>query len=156
MAPFTPKVFPSVAGDVTIRCVEAADLGRGFFNLLSQLTAAPPLSAAAFAAYVDRSDASPDSLVLIAARGDVLLGTAAVLIEHKALRGGGKVGHVEDVVVDAVARGESIGKKLVGELVAFCKDTGCYKVILDCAEANAPFYERCGFAKKEIQMAQYF
>lgn len=156
MAPFAPKVIPAGGGAVTIRRVEAADLGRGFFGLLAQLTAAPPLSPAAFAAYVARADASPDALVLVADRGGALLGTAALLVEHKALRAGGKVGHVEDVVVDAAARGAAVGKSLVAELVDFCRREGCYKVILDCAEGNAPFYERCGFEKKEIQMAQYF
>ncbi len=29
---------------------------------------------------------------------------------------------------------------------------GCYKVILDCAEANVSFYEKCGLTRKEVQM----
>ena len=32
---------------------------------------------------------------------------------------------------------------------------GCYKIILDCAEKNVGFYQRCGFSAKEIQMALY-
>lgn len=32
---------------------------------------------------------------------------------------------------------------------------GCYKVILDCSEDNVRFYERCGFVRKEVQMAAY-
>jgi len=32
---------------------------------------------------------------------------------------------------------------------------GCYKIILDCSEKNVPFYEKCGFKKKEVQMAFY-
>ena len=39
----------------------------------------------------------------------------------------------------------------------FLKDVadslGCYKAILDCSEANIPFYEKCGFDKKGIQMS---
>ena len=31
---------------------------------------------------------------------------------------------------------------------------GCYKVILDCAEANVVFYEKCGLTRKEIQMVR--
>lgn len=30
------------------------------------------------------------------------------------------------------------------------------QVILDCSVQNAPFYEKCGFFRKEVQMAQYF
>ena len=33
---------------------------------------------------------------------------------------------------------------------------GCYKVILDCAEANVPFYEKCGLTRKEVQMVRVF
>lgn len=28
----------------------------------------------------------------------------------------------------------------------------CYKIILDCAEYNVPFYAKSGFVQKEIQM----
>ena len=31
---------------------------------------------------------------------------------------------------------------------------GCYKVILDCAEANIVFYEKCGLTRKEIQLVR--
>ena len=36
------------------------------------------------------------------------------------------------------------------------EQVGCYKVILDCSEGNVPFYERCGFQRKEVQMAVHF
>jgi len=35
------------------------------------------------------------------------------------------------------------------------KAAGCYKVILDCAEKNIGFYEKCGFKRKEVTMAWY-
>lgn len=31
----------------------------------------------------------------------------------------------------------------------------CYKIILDCSQKNVPFYEKCGFAVKELQMVMY-
>lgn len=46
--------------------------------------------------------------------------------------------------------------RLIEELVRYARCRGCYKVILDCSEANAPFYEKCGLQRKEVQMAQYF
>ncbi len=36
------------------------------------------------------------------------------------------------------------------------REAGCYKVILDCAEENAAFYEKCGLTIKEIQMVRLF
>ena len=34
------------------------------------------------------------------------------------------------------------------------QEAGCYKVILDCSEANVPFYEKCGLERKEVQMVK--
>ncbi len=85
-----------------------------------------------------------------------VIGTASLMLERKLLRGGALCGHIEDVVVCKSARGRGLGKKLVTHLVDIAKSKGCYKVILDCAENNVAFYERCGFTKKECQMALYF
>jgi len=30
------------------------------------------------------------------------------------------------------------------------------QVILDCSEENQAFYRKCGFVRKEVQMALYF
>ena len=45
---------------------------------------------------------------------------------------------------------------IIDQLKHLAKRSGCYKVILDCAEKNVGFYEKLGFVKKEIQMALYF
>lgn len=164
-APILAMAAPDVVqvdspmGPIVLRPLLASDRERNYFALLSQLTEAPPMSAEAFAAYVERVDASHDHVVLVAeclGGAGAVLGSATLLIEHKALRGGAKVGHVEDVVVDEKARGGKVGRRLIERLVQYSKDRGCYKVILDCSEANKGFYERCGFEKKEVQMAQYF
>lgn len=42
--------------------------------------------------------------------------------------------------------------RLIAALIDVAKQKGCYKVILDCAEKNAAFYEKCGLTRKEIQM----
>lgn len=42
--------------------------------------------------------------------------------------------------------------RLIAALMDAAGAKGCYKVILDCSEANAPFYEKCGLTKKEVQM----
>lgn len=163
MSDLLTTTYESPRGPITLRPLCTADLTKNYFALLSQLTVAPPLSPASFATFVARLDASPDHIVLVAERAATssapagpLVGTASVLIEHKALRGGSSVGHIEDVVVDADFRGAKLGQRLVETLAAVCKDRGCYKVILDCGETNVGFYERCGFERKEVQMAQYF
>jgi len=84
-----------------------------------------------------------------------IIGTATLLVEKKFIRGAGKSGHIEDVVVDSSYRGKNLGKRVIDQLVHLAKSIGCYKVILDCSEKNVSFYEKCGFTKKEVQMARY-
>jgi hypothetical protein len=43
---------------------------------------------------------------------------------------------------------------VIEALLEAAREAGCYKVILDCAEANAAFYEKCGLTRKEIQMVR--
>ncbi|KAG2430433.1 hypothetical protein HXX76_009957 [Chlamydomonas incerta] len=78
-----------------------------------------------------------------------------MVVELKFIHGCSKVGHIEDVVVDPTYRGKRLGLKLVEALVEAARGDGCYKVILDCAEANVPFYEKAGLVRKEVQMVRY-
>ena len=50
-----------------------------------------------------------------------------LLVERKLIRNAGCAGHVEDVVVDASARGRGVGKALLDALVAKARALGCYK-----------------------------
>ncbi|KAJ0492493.1 putative glucosamine-phosphate N-acetyltransferase transcription regulator GNAT family [Helianthus annuus] len=84
-----------------------------------------------------------------------IVATRSVFIEKKFVRNCGKVGHIEDVVVDSSARGLQLGKKVVGFLADHARLTGCYKVILDCSADNKAFYEKCGFKEKEVQMVKF-
>lgn len=47
-------------------------------------------------------------------------------------------------------------RRLITALAEAAQALGCYKIILDCAESNVAFYEKCGLARKEVQMVQYF
>ena len=85
-----------------------------------------------------------------------IVATGTLLIEHKLIRNYGKVGHIEDIVVHKKTRGTGLGKKLIEKLTEESKKQGCYKCILDCSEENVPFYEKCSYVKKGIQMGIYF
>ncbi|GAB2215003.1 hypothetical protein Droror1_Dr00019375 [Drosera rotundifolia] len=85
-----------------------------------------------------------------------IVATGSVFIEKKFIRSCANVGHIEDVVVDASVRGLHLGKKIIDFLMKHAESKGCYKVILDCKEENIPFYEKCGFKPKEVQMVKYF
>ncbi len=87
----------------------------------------------------------PNTHVIVVVDNDVVIGTGTIFIEQKFLRGGGIVGHIEDVVVDKTSRKTGVGRMIINHLVAMAKSSFCYKVILNCSENNIPFYDRCGF-----------
>ncbi|RWW77403.1 hypothetical protein BHE74_00014451 [Ensete ventricosum] len=143
-----------------LRRLEISDNAKGFVELLSQLSpATSPLSDADFLArFTDLSALGDDHLIVVAEdqRSGRIVATGSVFLERKFLRGGSKVGHIEDVVVDTAVRGQHLGQRVVRYLADHAKAAGCYKVILDCTPDLRSFYEKCGFTEKNIQMALYF
>ena len=85
-----------------------------------------------------------------------IIATGTIILEPKFIHNNGTVGHIEDIVVDKDKNGLGIGKKLIDDLVNIAKNSGCYKVILNCSETNVGFYEKAGFKLKDRQMALYF
>ena len=81
-----------------------------------------------------------------------ILGISSILIEQKFIHNGGRVGHIEDVVVNKKSRGLGVGKMLIEKCVEKSKQEGCYKVILDCDRKNVGFYTKCGFHEKDVCM----
>ncbi len=79
-----------------------------------------------------------------------ICGAGTIVVEPKFIHNAGFAGHLEDLVVDTGLRGKGIGTKLVHQLLQFARESGCYKVILDCAEHNVHFYEKCGFKRKQV------
>ncbi|XP_008813450.1 glucosamine 6-phosphate N-acetyltransferase-like [Phoenix dactylifera] len=142
-----------------IRRLEISDKSKGFVELLAQLSHCPSLSDADFRArFADLAALGDDHVICVVEdrRTGRIVATGSVFIERKFLRGCGKVGHIEDVVVDAAARGRRLGQRVVRYLVEHAKGAGCYKVILDCERDRKAFYEKCGFTEKSVQMTLYF
>lgn len=149
----TGKDAPS---DITIRPVRAADGSNGLWSVYSQLTSAPPVPTARLESLIAELNADPHRDIIVAVRGDRVLGTASLLLERKLIRAGALCAHIEDVVVDSSARGLGLGRRLVEHLTSIARARGAYKVILDCSRDNVEFYGRCGFSEKEVQMVLYF
>ncbi|KAG6541479.1 hypothetical protein Mapa_017153 [Marchantia paleacea] len=142
-----------------VRDLEPSDYRKGHLKLLEQLTKVGDVSEEAFTKRVEEMRKLGDYqhvVVIEDVEKQAIVATATLLVELKLARNCGKVGHIEDVVVDQTVRGQRLGQRVVCHLADLAKQLGCYKVILDCTEANAPFYEKCGFKPKELQMAQYF
>ncbi|KAK7847480.1 glucosamine 6-phosphate n-acetyltransferase [Quercus suber] len=121
-----------------VRKLQISDKNKGFIQLLSALGDDHIISVV--------EDESPGKIIA----------TGSIFMEKKFLRNCGKVGHIEDVVVDSNARGLKLGKKIIAFLTEHARLMGCYKVILDCSLENKAFYEKCGFKQKDIQMIKYF
>jgi glucosamine-phosphate N-acetyltransferase len=83
---------------------------------------------------------------------ETVIGTLSLLIEHKFIRGGGKVGHIEDVAVHRNYKGGGVGRALMERAIGHCQDVGCYKIVLDCSEENVPFYSKFDFHRHEVGM----
>lgn len=140
-----------------VRRLELFDKNKGFIELLQQLTVCDSVSDKEFEErFQELSSLGDDHLIgVIEDQSRKIVATGSVFIEKKFIRNCGKVGHIEDVVVDASARGMQLGKKIVEFLSDHARSVGCYKVILDCSIENRSFYEKCGFKQKEIQMVKY-
>jgi len=141
-----------------IRRLEITDKSKGFIELLRQLTVCDSISDKEFEDRFHELASQGDDHVICVIEDDntgKIIATGSVFIEKKFIRNCGKVGHIEDVVVDSSARGLHLGKKVIQFLTEHAQSVGCYKVILDCSIENRAFYEKCGFKQKEIQMVKY-
>lgn len=74
---------------------------------------------------------------------DEIVGYGVIVFETK-IRGG-KMAHIEDIVVSEIYRGQGLGKKIIEFLIDNAKFNGCYKMSLSCKTNNIRFYEKCGF-----------
>lgn len=147
------------ADNLQVRKLQLSDRSKGFIELLQQLTVCDFISDEKFEErFQELSFLGEDHVICViedASTGKIVA-SGSVFIEKKFLRNCGKVGHIEDVVVDSNARGMQLGKKIVSFLTDHARSVGCYKVILDCSNENRVFYEKCGFKQKEVQMVRYF
>jgi len=118
------------------------------------------ISFADFTNYIDKLQATQQILVIEHNENDntspFIIGSSTIFIETKLIHNFGKVAHIEDVIVHNEFRGKGLGKLLLDKCIEIAKQNGCYKIILDCSVDNCPFYEKCGFIQKGVQMALYF
>ncbi len=83
----------------------------------------------------------PNVYSLVATKNDIVLGYGSGSIEMK-IRGG-KIGHIEDIVVHSEHEKKGISKKILESLYKIAKKDGCFKIILQCKNEHNKFYEKC-------------
>ena len=91
---------------------------------------------------------SPRERIWLAERGDRLVGCIAIAAASA------EVAQLRWFVVDPVARGTGLGRRLIGEAIAFARAQGYRSIVLwtvDRLHAAAHLYRGAGFAKTEEQ-----
>jgi glucosamine-phosphate N-acetyltransferase len=131
--------------DITIRKLQKDDLWNGFLLTLDSLRQASNIDKKTAEKIFNKINSNPDHIVVVAVIEGKIVGSTTLLIETKFIHNGGKVGHIEDVVVDKEYQRKGIGEKIITYLLRYAKDQGCYKTILDCVDDVKPFYEKLGF-----------
>ncbi len=142
---------------MNIRRLEEGDYELGFLSLLSVLTTVGTVSKEKWTEQYRIITSNPliEIWVIHDTVKNQIIGTATLLIEPKFIHDCGRVGHIEDVVVQKNIHGGGFGKKIIEHLTKRATLAGCYKVILDCSTKNVGFYEKCGFIEKGREMARY-
>lgn len=131
--------------NITIRKLQKEDLWNGFLLTLDSLRQASNIDKKTAEKIFDKINSNPEHIIAVAMIEGKVVGSTTLLIETKFIHNGGKVGHIEDVVVDKEYQRKGIGEKIIMYLLKYAKDQGCYKTILDCADEVKPFYEKLGF-----------
>jgi glucosamine-phosphate N-acetyltransferase len=107
--------------------------------VLSVLTQAPDVGAEAWAAQFQAMRKEPAAyyiVVVVSRETDQIVASGGVFVEHKFLRGLGRVGHIEDIAVSREMQGKKLGLRMIQALTQISEDVGCYKTILNCNENN--------------------
>ena len=131
--------------DIIIRKLQKEDLQNGFLSTLNSLRKASDIDKKTTEKIFDKINSNPDHIIVVAVIDGKVVGSTTLLIETKFIHNGGKVGHIEDVVVDKDHQRKGIGEKIIKYILRYAKDNGCYKTILDCVDDVKPFYEKLGF-----------
>ncbi|KAJ3740519.1 acyl-CoA N-acyltransferase [Lentinula detonsa] len=144
--------------DVHLRPLASTDYHRGHLAVLSVLTVVSDPGESNWLAQFRSMRAALNTyypIVIVSKQTDQIVGVGCVFIERKFLRGLGSVGHIEDIAVDKNQQGKKLGLRIIQALTGISESSGCYKTILNCSDDNIPFYEKCGYQKKENEMAKY-
>ncbi|KAM6495212.1 Acyl-CoA N-acyltransferase [Amanita muscaria] len=160
---FDPSLIPAeirsqLPQDLHIRPLSSTDYHRGHLDVLKVLTTVTDPGESAWVSQFEHFRSLPRTyyaLVIVDKPTDRIVAVGTVFIERKFLRGLGSVGHIEDIAVDKSQQGKKLGLRVIQALTGISENSGCYKTILNCSDSNIPFYEKCGFQKKENEMAKY-
>jgi glucosamine-phosphate N-acetyltransferase len=137
---------------IKIRRLQKKDIYNGFLLSLDSLRKSSHIKPKKANFIFDKISRNSDYVIYVAIYNGQVIGATTLLIEQKFIHDGGKVGHIEDVVVRKEFQGKGVGKKIVNALLKYAKKKGCYKTILDCSDELVPFYKSIGFKRHSSSM----
>ncbi|KAK1058106.1 Glucosamine-phosphate N-acetyltransferase-like protein [Friedmanniomyces endolithicus] len=154
----SPSVSSALPNGYSIRPLQRGDFDLGFLDVLRVLTHVGDVSKEEFEKRWDEMKAGAGGYhVLVILDGEEkIVGTGALIVERKFIHHLGVVGHIEDIAVSKDQQGKKLGLRIIQALDFVAENTGCYKTILDCSEANEGFYVKCGFKRAGLEMAHYY
>lgn len=147
----------TLVGGYKFRALEVEDY-QSYLDTLKVLTTVGEIPEVKFVDLVHHWKSLPDIYkphVIVNEAGTVVA-TGMLLVERKLIHECGLVGHIEDISVAKSEQGKQLGKAMITKLTDLAKQSGCYKVILDCSPKNIPFYEKCGYKNDGIEMSYRF
>ena len=133
--------------DIIVRKILESDLDSGFLESLDSLRKASDLDKNKAKEILKKISQNPDHAIFVAQHQERIIGSTTLLIEQKFIHGGGKVGHIEDVVVSKEFQSKGVGVIIIKAVLEYAKSQGCYKTILDCDDSVRLFYEKIGFVR---------
>lgn len=140
---------------MSVRLITPGDFSKGFMELINTFTLNPiSITYDDFQSNLEKISIQGGSILVIEEHGQIIA-TCKVLVEQKLHNNCKSVGHIEDVVVHPSFRQKGYATQLIEHAIEHCKQTNCYKVILDCKEEYFRVYEKCGFQKRGIAAAKY-
>lgn len=122
--------FLDILGELTEVDLSPSEAGRAHSNIMTEM----------------------NGQTWVAIDDNVVIGTVSIHILPKFVHRRGHVGVIEDAVVSESRRSKGIGRELMDYAISYAIEKNCYKIILNCALKNIPFYEQCGFQTSEYQM----
>jgi len=146
---FRPPISPGSPGEgIRVRALRIDDFENGFLEILAQLTKVGDISKSDFTKrfeFMRNCNGSYFVTVIEDIEKKKIIGTATLVVERKFIRGCGKRGIIEDVVVSDEYRGRQLGKLICCTLIELGKTLGCYKITLNCTDQMIKFYCSLGF-----------
>ena len=132
-----------------IRKLEQRDIQNGFLDCLNEFRESKDLTVEHAIELFQELELNPVQMVYVAVIDEQVVGCSTILLEQKFIHNGGKIAHLEDLVVRKKYQGQGIAEEIIKTLLSIAEKKGCYKTLSDCTDKILPFWQKIGFKNHE-------